>query len=186
LPDESFDLIVSFQVLEHVGSLETTIDECVRLLRPGGLMYHVFPNYHSFYEGHYRVFWWPFLSRAGGRGYLKLLGKYTPYYETLNIVKPSAMRRILAAYEDRIQVLSWGKDEFKKRFTPEQMAKVQHALLRGVLKGIYASAVLKKMLLGLITAADLYYPITLIARKTSNAADASKAGTTACRCGRTP
>ena len=97
LADASFDAIVSFQVLEHVGSLETTLTECIRLLKPGGIMYHVFPNYHSFYEGHYRVFWWPFLNRTTGRWYLKLLRKYTPYYESLNIVKPKTIARIMAA-----------------------------------------------------------------------------------------
>ena len=128
LPDASFDIIVSYQVLEHVGSLETTLSECIRLLKPGGTMYHVFPNYHSFYEGHYNVLWWPFLNQTSGRWYLKLLRKYTPYYETLNIIKPKTVRRIMAEHRDHIEVLSLGKSEFEKRFTPEQIAKVNQRL----------------------------------------------------------
>jgi len=171
LPDASFDLIASFQVLEHVGSLETTLAECIRLLKPGGLMYHVLPNYHSFYEGHYHVFWWPFLSRAGGRRYLKMMRKYTLYYETLNLVKPRTLRRILLRHQDAVEVLSLGQDEFKKRFTPDQIAKVNHPLLRGVLNGIYRCGFLKKMATGLISVSECYYPITLIVRKKE--ADAS-------------
>ncbi len=165
LPDASFDLVASFQVLEHVGSLETTLAECIRLLKPGGLMYHVLPNYHSFYEGHYHLFWWPFLNRAGGRRYLKLLRKYTPYYETLNLVKPRTLRSILLRRQDAIEVLSLGQDEFKKRFTPDQIAKVNHPLLRGVLNGIYRCGFLKGTLTGLISGCEFYYPITLIVRK---------------------
>ncbi|MHC5083292.1 MAG: class I SAM-dependent methyltransferase [Planctomycetota bacterium] len=165
LPDASFDLIVSYQVLEHVGSLETTLGQCVRLLKPGGIMYHVFPNYQSFYEGHYNIIWSPFFNQTTGRWYLKLLRKYTPYYETLNIVKPARIRRIMAAHQETIEVLSLGKAEFNKRFTPDQIAKVSQPLLRKILLCIHVVAPLKWLMCKLMTACGIYYPITLIARK---------------------
>ncbi|MHC5120370.1 MAG: class I SAM-dependent methyltransferase [Planctomycetota bacterium] len=79
LPDASFDIIVSYQVLEHVGSMETTLSECIRLLKPGGTMYHVFPNYQSFYEGHYNVFWWPFYPKRSAVSWLYIgsMSKYS-------------------------------------------------------------------------------------------------------------
>jgi len=165
LSDASFDIIVSYQVLEHVGSLETTLAECVRLLKPGGIMYHVVPNYRSFYEGHYKVFWWPFLNQTTGRWYLKLLRKYTPYYETLNIVKPKHLRRMMAAYSDKVNILSLGKAEFQKRFTSEQISKVGQPFLRKILEGIHTVPCLKKIFLTTIRASGMYYPLTLIAAK---------------------
>ncbi len=36
LPDNSFDGVVSFQVLEHVWDLDWYLGECYRLLKPGG------------------------------------------------------------------------------------------------------------------------------------------------------
>lgn len=40
-PDESFDYIISDQVLEHVeGNLQAAIDECYRILRPDGIAIH--------------------------------------------------------------------------------------------------------------------------------------------------
>jgi SAM-dependent methyltransferase len=38
LPDASFDLVLSSQVLEHVGDPVLYLSECTRLLRPGGAL----------------------------------------------------------------------------------------------------------------------------------------------------
>jgi SAM-dependent methyltransferase len=50
--DASFDAIVSFDVLEHVRSVEGVLRECCRILRPGGRMYLVFPTYFHPVEHH--------------------------------------------------------------------------------------------------------------------------------------
>jgi SAM-dependent methyltransferase len=165
LPDASFDLVVSFQVLEHVGSPAATLDECVRLLKPGGMMYHVFPNYHSFYEGHYKVLWLPFLNQRLGRWYLKLRRRYTPYYETLNILKPKEVKRTLARYGDDLEVLSLGRREFLDKFTENQINKIDQKLLRTSFKAIHRLKGLKAAVLKTIAALDLYYPVTIIAEK---------------------
>lgn len=58
LPDQSFDLVVSTEVIEHIGDrtffAETTFEgvrqvlaECRRILRPGGQMLMTTPNAHS-------------------------------------------------------------------------------------------------------------------------------------------
>lgn len=165
LPDGSFDLVVSFQVLEHVGSPAATLDECVRLLKPGGQMYHVFPNYHSFYEGHYKVLWLPLLNQRLGRWYLKVRGRYTPYYETLNVLTPKAVKRIMACYSDRIEILSLGRREFLSKFMENQIKKIDQKQLRAFFKMLHRLPLLKNTILKTIAALDLYYPITIIAKK---------------------
>jgi SAM-dependent methyltransferase len=165
VPDESFDFVVSFQVLEHVKSTEHIFNECIRVLRPGGIMYHVIPNYHSFYEGHYSVLWFPFLNKFLGRLYLKLLRKYNNYYESLNLVKPRTIRRDLKIHENRLKVLSLGREEFISKFNPHQINKVNQKFLRGILKCFLALPLLKNTLLYLVTRANIYYPITVIAQK---------------------
>lgn len=49
LPFESsdFDAIVSFWCLEHLPNPVSTLEECARVLRPGGLLVLVFPNYDN-------------------------------------------------------------------------------------------------------------------------------------------
>ncbi|WP_431237371.1 methyltransferase domain-containing protein [Mycolicibacterium aichiense] len=50
--DESFDAIVSFDVLEHVQNVEATMAECRRVLKPGGAFYLVFPGFYQPWEHH--------------------------------------------------------------------------------------------------------------------------------------
>lgn len=42
-PNESFDIVVSIEVLEHVAQLQSALGEMARVLRPGGLMLSTFP-----------------------------------------------------------------------------------------------------------------------------------------------
>lgn len=43
--NSTFDAIVSYDVFEHVQSLRKTITECKRVLKPGGMLFSVFPSY---------------------------------------------------------------------------------------------------------------------------------------------
>lgn len=79
----AFDLVHCFSVIEHVGSVEATVGEMVRVTRAGGAIYVHTPNAWSCYEGHYKVFWLPFLPRPLGAAYLALRGRPTAYLATL-------------------------------------------------------------------------------------------------------
>ncbi len=46
LPTESFDCVVSYDVLEHVCDPGKTLEECLRVLRAGGSLYAVFPPFY--------------------------------------------------------------------------------------------------------------------------------------------
>jgi SAM-dependent methyltransferase len=48
LPDASFDLIVSFETLEHVQAQERMLDGFARLLAPGGLLLVSTPDKHTY------------------------------------------------------------------------------------------------------------------------------------------
>jgi SAM-dependent methyltransferase len=51
LPSDSFDLITLDDVLEHVISPERVLEECWRVLRPGGRVAIVFPPYYDVLGG---------------------------------------------------------------------------------------------------------------------------------------
>lgn len=163
--DCSFNYVVSFQVLEHVSSIENVIKESIRVLKPGGTIYHICPNFKSFYEGHYNCLWLPFLNKALGRTYLKLIGKHSDYYEHLQIIKPKTIKKILAKYHGNIDVISLGKKEFNKQFNPSQIEKVRQPILKKILILILRFPISAKILISVIACMGCYYPMTIIIKR---------------------
>jgi ubiquinone/menaquinone biosynthesis C-methylase UbiE len=51
-PNESFDAILTYDVLEHVVDVDETLRECRRVLVPGGKLFLVFPTYFQPNEHH--------------------------------------------------------------------------------------------------------------------------------------
>lgn len=83
-PDESFDVVTTYQTLEHVADVRQSIHELLRVLKPGGHLYLRAPDYDSFYEPHYALPFLPRMSKPLARRYLRLLGKPVSGLETLN------------------------------------------------------------------------------------------------------
>jgi SAM-dependent methyltransferase len=75
LPDDSVDLIISLNVLEHVQNPDLVLSEAWRVLRPGGYFLLACENYLAFWEPHYRVPWFPLLPKSIGKLYLRILGR---------------------------------------------------------------------------------------------------------------
>jgi ubiquinone/menaquinone biosynthesis C-methylase UbiE len=50
--ENRFDGIVNYDVFEHVQSIQETLSECYRVLKPGGKMFCVFPSYYTIGEHH--------------------------------------------------------------------------------------------------------------------------------------
>jgi ubiquinone/menaquinone biosynthesis C-methylase UbiE len=73
--NDSMDLVVSNQVLEHVNDPRQVLTEVYRVLKPGGYFYLSCENYLAFKEGHYKIFWLPMLPKSVGSVYLRLRGR---------------------------------------------------------------------------------------------------------------
>jgi len=64
--DNSFDIIISNQVFEHIGDFTTPLQEIDRVLKPGGLFINAFPTRDVWREGHCGIpfaHWFPKGSR---------------------------------------------------------------------------------------------------------------------------
>ena len=64
--NETFDFVVSNQVLEHVVDLDRVVSEMHRVLKPGGISVNLFPDKSVWREGHCHVMflhWFPKQSR---------------------------------------------------------------------------------------------------------------------------
>ena len=81
-PDESFDVVVSNHVIEHVGGRSAQLDhlrEIHRVLRRDGLAYLAVPNRWALFEPHYRLAFLSWLPRRIADGYLRVTRNRTPY-----------------------------------------------------------------------------------------------------------
>lgn len=74
--DASFDAVTLWNVIEHVPDYRRAIAEAARVLRPGGALFVLAPNYASFRrEAHYRVPWVPLFPKRLAAAYLSLIGR---------------------------------------------------------------------------------------------------------------
>lgn len=86
--DETFDIISTYQTLEHVQSLTKCFHEFGRVLRKGGYLFIRCPDYRSFFEGHYRIPMLPLMNRSLFKIYLKILKRPIKGLNTINYITP--------------------------------------------------------------------------------------------------
>ena len=80
--DETFQTVTLLNVLEHVPNYHAVLAEATRVLRPGGRLFIVCPNYAALRkEAHYHVPWLPFFPRRLASTYLRLLGRNPAFFQ---------------------------------------------------------------------------------------------------------
>jgi SAM-dependent methyltransferase len=80
--DSSFDVVTAWNVFEHVSDLEALLHEVRRVLRPGGSLLAIAPNYASLRrEAHYHVFLPPLLPRTVAASYLRWRGRNPDFFD---------------------------------------------------------------------------------------------------------
>ncbi|MBZ6076255.1 class I SAM-dependent methyltransferase [Microvirga puerhi] len=114
-PDEHFDFVYSSNVLEHVQSPQKVISESLRVLKPGGLLLFVVPNYGSWWEGHYGILWLPHMPAWMAKLYVRMFGRDPDYIDTLNLLSKGRIEKLLRPFKEEIEVLDWGSSVFEHR-----------------------------------------------------------------------
>jgi SAM-dependent methyltransferase len=117
--DATFDIVFSSNVLEHTERPIDVLDEALRVLRPGGTLQFVFPNFHSYYDGHYGIFHPPIPWPGFFPWYVKWIWRRNPdFARTLRTELNAAWtRRGLRslAHRHRFSVIGLGEDVFRER-----------------------------------------------------------------------
>lgn len=94
--DADFDAVTMWNVLEHVPDIDRMLAEAKRVLKPGGIMFIICPNYGALApEAHYLVPWPPFLPKRLGPAWLRLWSKNPAYLE--GGIFPLTNRQVLRA-----------------------------------------------------------------------------------------
>lgn len=96
-PDESFDFVYCYTVLEHVQDVAASIDEMLRVCKTGGLVHIQTPDYRFPYEPHYKIDRPAFSPRWLTALRLRLNGRSPAFLNTVNFVTAPELNRIFFA-----------------------------------------------------------------------------------------
>jgi ubiquinone/menaquinone biosynthesis C-methylase UbiE len=92
--DNSFGSFNSWQTFEHVQDVSKCLTELYRVLEADGKGIIHCPSYMTFFEGHYRLFWFPMMGNSGfAKAYLKLRGRPAAGLRTFVPIKRSSLTR---------------------------------------------------------------------------------------------
>jgi len=95
--DDTFDIVFSIAVLEHVGDVEASMREALRVVKSDGIVIMNVPNYNSFYEGHYNIMWLPYIlnSKKIAKWYVRTVFKRPDYYiDELNFTTSKQIHKL--------------------------------------------------------------------------------------------
>jgi len=122
-PSETFDLVISSSVLEHVMNLPAVIQEIGRVTKRDGISYHTWHNYYSYSGGHAP----PAICRKHPWGHLR--GKYKMPF--LNEVNPKTIESL---FRQSFEKVNWRFDqpeqvELLSDYFPSDLSKYDIGLL---------------------------------------------------------
>jgi len=118
---ENFDIITTYQTLEHVQDVGKSIEEMLRVLRKGGVLYIKAPDYNCFFEPHYRIPFFPVMNKKLAYIYLKIIGRPTKGLETLNwTTKDEIIRKLNSICKIHIEDF----DDLRRCYRKEKIKKL--------------------------------------------------------------
>jgi len=112
---ETMDLVCSFTVFEHVADPAAVLAEAVRVLKPGAYLHFTFPNYGSWWEGHYGILWIPHITKPLARLYVRLLGRNPDFLNHLQLIDYHHLMKFLAPLHGQVDVLDLGQSTWEER-----------------------------------------------------------------------
>lgn len=136
-----FDVVVLFDVLEHVGDVEEALRECARVLKRQGLLYVEFAPYYCLVSGHhmYGFTFLPlqFLPEAFVRHLVSLKGSAADL-ETLNSLNRLTIQRFQRLVKRfSLEVLA---DNYVVKYSPFAGVSLKPLKYLGVLRELAAMA----------------------------------------------
>lgn len=124
LPDQSFDLITMWHVLEHVDDLKWQVAQLQRLIKPNGRIVIAVPNYRSYDGRFYNAYWAAYDVPRHLNHFNKTV--ITKIFKTSGLSLVCMDKLVWDAY-----YISYMSEQYKHHFMP---------LVRGVFRGLVSNA----------------------------------------------
>ena len=165
---KQFDVVTSITVLEHVADASRHLSESMRVLKPQGAFFLFVPNFRSFWEGHYKLFFPPFLLsyKPLFRVYLKMRGRNVAGLDSINFdINPGTIARLLkrARLEDYEEI---GHIRFRALFeNPARIANQRIAWAVKLIRRFQCTRLLARFGLNLMSKLQIHTPLIYIIRK---------------------
>ncbi|MDR6874168.1 SAM-dependent methyltransferase [Bosea sp. BE125] len=121
--DASFDAIYSVSCLEHTQDPKAVLSEVARVLKPGGVAVINFPNYGSWWEGHYNFFMLPHTPKWLFKIIARLRGRSPDFADTLQFITYGKLMGWLAPLKDKVDIVSTGQEIFRERVNGLQFSE---------------------------------------------------------------
>ena len=183
--DDLFDIVYSTNALEHTSDPLKVLYEAIRVLKPGGILQIIYPNYHSYFDGHYNIIHPPIITNTFFQWYVKNIFNRDPEFAKtlrteLNVMWTKRSLDILKhTYE--YEVLTLGKETFLQRITSLDFDTTGNLLkiksLLEAIKILKLNILIGKMMILL----SAWSPIILTLRKKGAIVEAGKHSGCDCR-----
>lgn len=153
---ESYDLVTSFFVLEHVANPLRYFFEAHRVLKPGGRLFLATCNHLLGYEHHYSM-WLPLFSKRLSRLVLKTRGKNLSFFDDLRFITPRYVDNHLKMMKNHFSVHNVGKRSFREELDNPELHSPRFISLAKVAQRLGLIPVLERV--------GLYNPLIYILTK---------------------
>ena len=167
--NNSFDLIVSITVIEHVKNPLKYFREAHRVLAKNGKLIIFAPNYLFPWEGHYKLFWIPYLfphTKSLFKLYLKGKNRKPEFVNFVNFkITPGYLKKLIRkAGFSEIKDISIQR--FKERINNSELINdPKPQTLIKIIKRNRLLHILMNLSIPLLGFLKLYHPIILIIEK---------------------
>jgi len=114
-PSGVFDIVTTYQTLEHVRDVKQCLSEMLRVISHKGSLYIHAPSYNSFYEPHYRLPFLPKMNRRLAKSYLTLLDRPTKGIDKIKYVTKRDILHLLSSMEPSLHIEDIDKNRYRAR-----------------------------------------------------------------------
>ena len=167
--DNHFDIVYSSNVLEHTADPKQVLREAVRVVKPGGFVQLVCPNYLSYFDGHYAAFHPPILSNRFFCWWMKTVyGKDPAFAATIRTeLNPVwARREVMEIFESTpVDLLGLGQDVFRDRMSDASVGRWMALGKVGRIVHFASALKLNRLAAEIVIALQGWTPLILTLRK---------------------